>query len=136
MVSNPSVNRFSSPFNLNLLSKTYLLGWIPLPSLLNSLFLTVSFGLSVRTVPIPVKIASEYALNLCTSALDSFEVIHLLPPFLSPIPPSNEQAILHVTKGRLRLILEKKPRFSSKDSFSSKPDLTLSPAFFSFSTPF
>mgnify|MGYP003326248271 CR=1 FL=1 len=57
----------------------------------------------------PVRIASEYALILCTSFLASKEVIHLLCPDESAMPPSKELATLHLIYGLPFSILEKNP---------------------------
>ena len=86
--------------------------------------------MSAKTVPIPVSMASDEALNLWASSRDSSEVIHLLSPLVRPMPPSREQAILQVMKGRFREILEKKPRFCSIDMSSQRPVFTFTPAFF------
>jgi hypothetical protein len=51
-------------------------------------------GLSLNTVPLPVKMAQLRARQCCTSALACSLVIHWLAPLFSAVLPSKLLAIL------------------------------------------
>ena len=126
----PPINIFAFEGIPKRLSSTTRNGWREV-----STSRTFNRGSSANTVPIPVIIAQERARWRCTSCRAAAPVIHWLTPLFSAPLPSRLLAVFMRSHGVPRVIRATNPRFNSRASCSSKPDVTWMPALCNFFNP-